>query len=178
MALVAEIAAGSTDALARLYDRHAGIVFGMARRILSRLEDAEEVVQDVFAQVWREAARYERSRATVAGWVVMLSRARSIDRLRARHARPDLNAPVGDDAAPPIASSGLTPEELTISAEDVRSVRGALAELPDAQRSLLELAYYEGLTHTEIADRTGVPLGTVKTRIRTAMSALRGVLKP
>src|SRR5262249_1950175 len=107
-----------------------------------------------------------------------LARARSIDRLRARNARPDLNVPVADDAAPAIASSGPTPEELTISAEDVRSVRGALAELPDTQRSLLELAYYEGLTHTEIAGRTGVPLGTVKTRIRTAMSALRGVLKP
>ena len=87
--LVRDVAAGSTEALARLYDRHAGTVFGLARRILNRLEDAEEVVQDVFAQVWREAGRYERGRATVAGWVVMLARTRAIDRLRSRNARPD-----------------------------------------------------------------------------------------
>jgi RNA polymerase sigma-70 factor (ECF subfamily) len=175
--LVRDVAAGSTEALARLYDRHAGTVFGLARRILNRLEDAEEVVQDVFTQVWREAGRYERGRATVAGWVVMLTRARSIDRLRSRNARPD-QRDTESTVLPDVPAAGWSPEEVTISAEDVRGVRGALAGLPEMQRTLVELAYYEGLTHSEIAATTGIPLGTVKTRIRTAMNTLRGALKP
>jgi RNA polymerase sigma-70 factor (ECF subfamily) len=175
--LVRDVAAGSTEALARLYDRHAPTVFGLARRILSRLEDAEEVVQDVFTQVWREAGRYERSRATVAGWMVMLARTRAIDRLRSRNARPDQRAPESPEMSE-VVSPSWTPEEVSISAEDVRDVRDALATLPENQRTLVELAYFEGLTHMEIAARTGVPLGTVKTRIRTAMTALRGVLRP
>ena len=175
--LLKEVAAGSTEALARLYDRHAATVFGLARRILNRLEDAEEVVQDVFTQVWREAGRYERGRATVAGWVVMLTRARSIDRLRSRNARPD-QRDTESTVLPDVPAAGWSPEEVTISAEDVRGVRGALAGLPEVQRTLVELAYYEGLTHSEIAAKTGIPLGTVKTRIRTAMNTLRGALKP
>jgi RNA polymerase sigma-70 factor (ECF subfamily) len=174
---VRAVAAGSADALSRLYDRHAGMVFGLARRILNHLEDAEEVVQDVFAQVWRDAARYERGRATVAGWVVMLARTRAIDRLRARRARPDQRAPVEPDAAPGLASRDVSPEEVSISSEDAREVRRALTTLPDSQRILVELAYYEGLSHSEIADRTATPLGTVKTRLRAAMATLREALK-
>ena len=173
--LVAAVARGSSEALARLYDRHASTVFALARRVVSLAEDAEEVVQDVFSQVWRDASRYEAGRATVAGWLVMLTRTRAIDRLRSRKARPDLGG-VEPGAAPPLASADRNPEQVTLTAEDIRSVRGALNVLPDAQRSLLELAYYEGMTHVEIAERTGVPLGTVKTRIRTAMTTLKGVL--
>ena len=171
--LVQGVADGSADALADLYDRHASIVFGLAKRIVSRPEDAEEVVQDVFAQVWREAARYSGTRATVAGWIVMLTRARAIDRLRSRRARPDLDR--GEDPSPAMALSAATPdpEVETLSAEQARVVAGAVATLPDTQRSLLDLAYFEGLSHTEIAERTGVPLGTVKTRIRSAMETLR-----
>jgi len=99
--LVAAVASGSSEALARLYDRHAGTVFALARRVLSLVEDAEEVVQDVFSQVWRDASRYEAGRATVAGWIVMLTRARAIDRLRSRKARPDLRG-VNPDSAPPL----------------------------------------------------------------------------
>jgi RNA polymerase sigma-70 factor (ECF subfamily) len=174
--LVEAVAGGSTDALAQLYDRYAATVFGLARRILNRLEDAEEVVQDVFTQVWRDAARYERGRATVAGWMVMLTRTRSIDRLRARQARPDQRASIAPEAAPALAADGRSPEQVTISSEDAREIRGALTSLPEAQRTLVELAYYEGLTHSEIADRTGTPLGTVKTRLRTAMITLRSML--
>jgi RNA polymerase sigma-70 factor (ECF subfamily) len=175
--LVRSVADGSADALSRLYDRYAGTVFGIARRILMRLEDAEEVVQDVFAQVWREASRYEQPRATVAGWMVMLTRARAIDRLRARTARPDQHAPVAPDSVRPIISEERSPEQLTMAADDVRGVREALALLPDPQRALVDLAYYGGLSHSEIAERTGIPLGTVKTRLRNAMLTLRGVLK-
>ena len=174
--LVRAIASGSSEALGRLYDRHAGIVYGLARRILARLEDAEEVVQDVFAQVWRDAARYERSRASVSGWIVMLTRTRAIDRLRARRARPDVDAAVDPDAAPPMVSVFRDPEEVTIAADDVRQVRTALESLPESQRTLVDLAYYQGLTHTEIAEQTGVPLGTVKTRLRAAMVTLRSAL--
>lgn len=175
-ALVRAIASGSSDALGALYDRHAALVFGLARRITGRQEDAEEVVQDVFAQVWRQAARYQDGRATVAGWVVMLARTRAIDRLRARMARPDLAAPVAPDDAPALVAREPDPEVVTMSAQDGHRVRRVLAALPDAQRSLVELAYYGGLTHTEIAGQTGIPLGTVKTRLRTALIALREAL--
>lgn len=174
--LVRQVASGSADALGRLYDLHAAVVFGLARRILGREEDAEEVVQDVFSQVWRQAARYQTERASVAGWLVMLARTRAIDRLRARTSRPDVVRGVSPDQAPPLAAVSPDPETVVASADDARAVRQALVALPDAQRSLVELAYYDGLTHTEIAERTGVPLGTVKTRLRTAMFALRDAL--
>ena len=171
--LVHEIAAGSAEALGRLYDRHAAAAFGLARRIVVQTEAAEEVVQDVFAQIWRDAARYERDRASVAGWIVMVTRTRAIDHTRARRARPDQSHGEGDRMLPSIAASSRDPEESAVSAEEASIVRRALYDLPDAQRELLELAYYEGLTHTEIADRTGLPLGTVKTRLRTAVQTLR-----
>lgn len=171
------VAAGSADDLALLYDRHAGTVYALARRILARAEDAEEVVQDVFAQVWRDAARYDHERASVAGWIVMLARTRAIDRLRSRRARPDHDHPAQTAATPHLPSGGRNPEQVAISADAVQHIRMALADLPEAQRSIVELAYYAGLTHVEIAKKTGVPLGTVKTRLRTAMAALRLALK-
>ena len=174
--LVEAVARGSGDALGKLYDRYAPIAYGLARRILPQPDQAEEVVQDVFAQVWRDARRYERGRATVAGWIVMLTRTRAIDRLRARKARPDQTSGVEPGLVAPLASPDRSPEAMTISTEDVEHVRAALGQLPDNQRTLVELAYYEGMTHSEIAERTGVPLGTVKTRLRTAMATLRGAL--
>jgi RNA polymerase sigma-70 factor (ECF subfamily) len=178
--LVGEVAAGSSDALGRLYDRHAPAVFALARRILTRPEDAEEVVQDVFSQVWRDAARYRAERASVAGWVVMLTRTRAIDRLRSRRARPDQDRGVDIAPIPHLVppSSAPDPEQVALSSEDARQVRQALTGLPDQQRALVELACYEGLTHSEIAARTGTPLGTVKTRLRAAMATLREALSP
>jgi RNA polymerase sigma-70 factor (ECF subfamily) len=175
--LVLAVADGSAEALGRLYDRYVATVFGLARRIVSRLEDAEEVVQDVFTQVWREAGRYRDERASVAGWIVMLTRTRAIDRLRARRARPDGDQ--GAEASPgqPLPSADRDPEAVAISRQQADAIRRTLETLPDNQRALIEMAYYRGLTHTEIAAETGVPLGTVKTRIRTAMETLRGVLQ-
>jgi RNA polymerase sigma-70 factor (ECF subfamily) len=175
-AAIRAVAGGSGDAVAELYDRYGGTVYGLALRVLGQPDLAEEVVQDVFAQVWREAGRYDANRSTVAGWIVMLTRTRSIDRLRARKARPDLARGVDPIAAAPLPSPESTPEASTLIAEDTRLVRGALARLPDHFRSLIELAYYEGLSHTEIAARTGIPVGTVKTRLRSAMGTLRSVL--
>jgi len=174
--LIRSIGAGSADALAGLYDRYASLVFGLAKRITGQAEDAEEVVQDVFAQVWKQATRYEGSRATVAGWIVMLARTRAIDRLRSRRARPDQAAALDPEGLPPMSTSDPDPEQVALTAEDVRGVQGALQGLPDNQRSLVDLAYFEGLTHAEIAERTGIPLGTVKTRLRTAMMTMRATL--
>jgi RNA polymerase sigma-70 factor (ECF subfamily) len=176
--LVLAVADGSSEALGRLYDRHAATVYALARRIVSRLEDAEEVVQDVFAQVWRQAHQYRTERASVAGWIVMLARTRAIDRLRARQARPDEDRGIDASAVAPVAAAGPSPEQSALSADVASRVRQALACLPGKERSLLELAYYGGLTHTEIAGKTGIPLGTVKTRIRSGMDALRGALEP
>ena len=175
--LVSEVAAGSADALGRLYDRHAPTAFGLARRIVTQPEVAEEVVQDVFAQIWRDAARYAQDRASVAGWIVMLTRTRAIDHLRARRARPDLGQGVPPESMPALSSGARDPEQTAVTTEEATLVRAALETLPEAQRSLVDLAYYEGLTHSEIAERTGVPLGTVKTRLRTAMLSLRASLR-
>ncbi len=173
--IVRDVAAGSGDALGYLYDRHAGMVYGLACRVVQTVEDAEEVVQDVFAQVWRDAARYEQRRASVAGWLVMLTRARAIDRLRARRARPDIDQAAAT-ATPLLASGEPDPETLVVTAARAHAVRTALTTLPEQERRLVELAYFEGLTHTELAEHTGTPLGTVKTRLRTAMFTLRGAL--
>lgn len=173
--LVRSIAGGSAEAVADLYDRHAPLIFGLARRMVGRPEDAEEIVQDVFAQVWRQAARYQEGRATVVGWLVMLTRTRAIDRIRSRNARPD-RVGASIDVVPALASAAPDPEASALSASDVGVVKRALAVLPEGQRSLVELAYYEGLSHSEIAERTGVALGTIKTRLRTAMFALRDAL--
>jgi RNA polymerase sigma-70 factor (ECF subfamily) len=175
--LLQAMAAGSADALGALYDRHAAIVFSIARRMLGRVEDAEEVVQDVFAQVWRQAAKYDSARASVAGWIVMLARTRAIDRLRAREARPDTGSSTPAETLP-LPSPAPSPDAIVLASDDVRRVREAMAQLPEPQRGLLDLACYEGLSHTQIAARTGVPLGTVKARLRQAMIALREALTP
>ena len=175
--LLAGIASGSTDALGALYDAHARVVFGLAKRILGKPEDAEEIVQDVFAQVWRDAKKYEASRATVAGWLVMLTRTRAIDKLRARKARPDLDQP--NDPVPILSASlakSLTPEALAVSGAEAARIGAALETLPGEQRRFIDLAYFEGLSQSEIAEHTGTPLGTVKTRMRTALQTLRAAL--
>jgi RNA polymerase sigma-70 factor (ECF subfamily) len=174
--LVRAIGLGETRALSDLYDRYARAVFGLARRILGQTDAAEEVVQDVFTQVWREAPRYDPERGAVGAWIMTLARARAIDRLRARQARPDQSRAVEDAAIRPMAAAGDSPEDVIVSSDEARRVRQALDALPEQSRALIDLAYYEGLTHSEIARRTGMPLGTVKTRLRTAMHTLREVL--
>ena len=175
--LVDAVARGSGDAVADLYDRYGATVYGLALRVMGQPDLAEEVAQDVFAQVWRDAGRYDAA---------PIDRGR-LDRHADAHAR-HRSAARAPGAARSVAaastrrtprrcaSSDRTPEASTIVAEDTRLVRGALARLPDQFRSLIELAYYEGLTHSEIAERTGIPLGTVKTRLRNAMGTLRSAL--
>jgi RNA polymerase sigma-70 factor (ECF subfamily) len=170
-AALARMAQGDHDGLAELYDRHARGIYSLALRILQDRAEAEDVVQDVFAQVWTQAARYDTSRGAVAAWMLMMARSRAIDRLRSRRARPDNTADTGATLNMPDA--GVPQDLQLLSAEEVARLRRALAELPLLQRVALELAYYEGLTHAEIAERLEEPLGTVKTRIRQAVIRLR-----
>jgi RNA polymerase sigma-70 factor, ECF subfamily len=165
------IARGDHAAFAELYDRHARLVYSLALRILQERADAEDMVQEVFAQVWAQAARYDPSRGAVAAWILMLTRSRAIDRLRTRRSRPEAAA-AADDAESVVDLTAAQDMEL-LSAEQVTRLQRALAELPEAQRNALELAYYQGLTHAEVAARLGEPLGTVKTRIRQAVIKLR-----
>jgi len=152
--VVMRVAAGDRDAVAELYDRHASRVLGLAYRIVQNSSDAEDVVQEVFSQAW----------------LLMMARTRAIDRVRSRQARP---ASVGDDHLDAVPSDSPTVPDQLIATEQAVQVREAMLELPADQRTALELAYFEGLTHTEIAERLRTPLGTVKTRIRSALSALR-----
>lgn len=163
------------DAAAELYDRHAGKVLGLARRILRNDSDAEDVVQEVFSQAWRTATRYTAGRGTVAGWLLMIARTRAIDRLRARRARPDATADALVDLVP---SDAVPLTDQLVADEQAARVREALTSLPPDQRTALELAYFEGLTQSEIAERLTTPLGTVKTRMRTALAVLRRSLRP
>jgi RNA polymerase sigma-70 factor, ECF subfamily len=173
---LARAAAGDGAALAALYDRHACTVYSIALRIVGDEADAEEVVQDVFAQVWRQASRYEKTRGTVDAWLVTMARTRAIDRLRARRARPDSGATRADDASIECAALMVDPGDALTAARDAKRIRDALHELPLLQRLAIELAYFEGLTQSQIADRLEEPLGTVKTRIRLGLLKLRDAL--
>ena len=169
------LAAGDSDAAGRLYDRHARAMHSLVLRIVADEGDAEDVVQEVFAQAWRQAARYDPLRGAVGAWLLMMARTRAIDRVRARRARPGQQTiedagVLGLASADPDAASGL------IEAEQTRQVLRALDELPLLQRLAIELAYYEGLTQREIAARLEEPLGTVKTRIRLGLLKLRDAL--
>ncbi len=170
------LAAGDGDAAARLYDRHARAVYSLALRIVNDEGDAEDVVQEVFAQAWRQAARYDASRGVVAAWLLMMTRSRAIDKLRSARARPDSRAvddPRVIDEMPAVLRDA--PSRI-IDAENARLAQRALAELPLLQRLVIELAYYEGLTQREIADRLEQPLGTVKSRLRLGLLKLRDAL--
>ena len=160
------------DAAAELYDRYGAQVYSLARRIVRNDSDAEDVVQEVFSQAWRSAGRYDQQRGSVIGWLLMMTRTRAIDRIRARQARPDTTGAVAPDLLPAKAA----PDALVME-EQASTVREALLSLPVAQRTALELAYYEGLTQAEIAARLAEPLGTVKTRMRTALATLRERLR-
>jgi RNA polymerase sigma-70 factor, ECF subfamily len=173
---VVRAAAGDGGALAALYDRHARAVYSIALRIVGDERDAEDVVQDVFTQVWRQANRYDRTRGTVVGWLLTIARTRALDRLRAQLARPDTAAVSPEDTGSEPATPVLDPVEAITAASDAKRVKQALGELPLLQRLAIELAYFEGLTQSQIADRLEEPLGTVKTRIRQGLLKLRDLL--
>ncbi len=168
------LAAGDTSVVGTLYDRYARAVFSLAVRVLGDRADAEEIVQDVFAQVWSQAARFDAARGTFAAWLLMMTRSRAIDRLRTR--RPGGVALAADPVREP-ADPIPTQEQSVITGEDVDRLRGAMQDLTASQRTPIELAYYEGLSQSEIAERLQEPLGTVKTRIRSGLLKLRAALQ-
>lgn len=169
--LVAAMASGRQDALRAINQRYGNAIAVVAERILSNKADAEEVAADVLWQAWRDASRFDRSRGSVGTWLMMLARSRAIDRLRARKSRERAN----DDME--VAEQADDPSQSMDSAERKRRVVKILSELRDGEREVLELAYFSDLSQSEISERTGLPLGTVKTRMRTALIKLRDALR-
>lgn len=180
--LVGRAARGDERALGDLYDRHAATVQLVAMRIVRERADAEEIVVETFAQAWREAARFDGDRGSVAAWLTMIGRSRALDLVRSRGRRARLadTAAVQMPSDAPAAMGGAmpAPDESAEHAERAERVRAALAELSSPQRVAVELAFFEGLSHSEIAERLDEPLGTVKTRVRLAMGKLRDALRP
>ncbi|MEP6800750.1 MAG: sigma-70 family RNA polymerase sigma factor [Acidobacteriota bacterium] len=175
-ALMTRIEAREADALSELYDRHSGRLMGLCQRILGDTGEAEEVLQEVFLWVWRSSATFDGSRGSVLAWLLVGTRSRAIDRVRTR--RPAVRAGLRSVETVPDTPSGEDVEADSVSREWEGLCRSAIAELPENQRRALELAYFDGLTHQEISERTGTPLGTVKTRVRLGLMKLRDLIRP
>jgi RNA polymerase sigma-70 factor (ECF subfamily) len=168
-ALVSAIRAGDQNAMAALYDRYSPVVYSVALRVLGDTGAAEDVQQDVFMQLWRNPGAFDASRGNLGAWLAVITRNRAIDTLRKRRPQDDL-----EDVVLSVVPDLAADADRSRIATKIRELLGAM---PPAQRSALEMAYYEGLTHTEIASKTGEPLGTIKTRIRAGLIALRKALE-
>jgi RNA polymerase sigma-70 factor (ECF subfamily) len=170
---LAGIALGKSECLTLLYDESAGALLGLALRMMKNKADAEEILLDVFEQVWRKAESFDPARGSVWRWLTMMLRSRAVDRLRTATARYDRDRilPLAEEQDP--ISHEPLPDSATILSQERTFIRTAILLLPGEQRQALELAYFSGLTHVEIASELGVPLGTIKTRIRSAVDKLR-----
>jgi RNA polymerase sigma-70 factor (ECF subfamily) len=169
LSLISAVRSGDERAMAVLYDRYSGIVYSVALRVLGDTAAAEDVLQEVFMQLWRNPGVFDSSRGNLGAWLAVISRNRAIDSLRKRHPETDV-----EDVIVSVEPDMSGDAERSRAMEKVRSALGAM---PAAQRSALEMAYFEGLSHSEIATKTGEPLGTVKTRIRAGLLALRKVFQ-
>ena len=181
--LLRRIAARDEAALADLYDRHSRLAYGVVMRILRSSSDAEDVLQETFVRVWARADTYDGRLGSPAAWLTRIARNRAIDRLRAKRVRGDISVEAGaghdgDAARIPEPETHQTPEVVGQASATAHAIRGAMAALPAVQRELIEAAFFDGCTHHEISTRFGLPLGTVKTRIRTGLTAMRGRLEP
>lgn len=174
--LVSEITDQNRDALAALYQRYGRRVFGMAARLLNDASSSEEVTQDVFLRVWNRASSYAPDKGKFTTWLFRIAHNRAVDELRKRKRDKSRHA---DDIADhyDLESSDISPPEAAVAKSEYASVRKALSTLPDPQRQVVELSYFKGLTQSEIADQTGQPLGTVKTRMRLALRKLHTALE-
>jgi RNA polymerase sigma-70 factor, ECF subfamily len=175
-ALIVRVAQGDQMALATFYDETSSLVYSLALRILRDQFAAEDVTIDVYTQVYRQASSYDPSRGTPSAWLLTLTRSRAIDHRRAESHRREREEPM--EGATIVSSRATDPEAYSATTELRRIVQLALATLTPEQREVIEIAYYSGLSHSEIAARLGQPLGTVKTRIRTGMMLLREHLRP
>ncbi|HEX8186313.1 MAG TPA: sigma-70 family RNA polymerase sigma factor [Blastocatellia bacterium] len=176
VSLIKKVADGDQSAVATLYDSTSRLVFGLILRIVADRATAEEVLLDVYTQVWRQASSYDRARGAPLAWIMTIARSRAIDRLRS--GKHDQQGKESLDTIGEVSSDTVNPEEATVNSERQRMVRSALDSLSPEQREVIELAYFSGLSHSEIALRLGHPLGTVKTRTRLGMMKLRDLLKP
>ncbi len=174
--LLARIAAGDQSALAELYDASSAKVFGLAMKILGDHAAAEETTLDVYTQVWRRVSTYDADRGTPGSWLMTLAKNRAIDRFRSSYLERGRQVPL--DQAAELPGRDETPEQYSAGLERQRLVQDALASLSAEQRQAIGLAYYWGLSQSEIADQLKLPLGTVKTRMRLGMIKLRQVLAP
>jgi RNA polymerase sigma-70 factor (ECF subfamily) len=164
-ALMSAMRSGDESAMGALYDRYSGLVYSVALRVLGDTGAAEDILQDIFIQVWRNPAQFDSRRGNIGPWLAVIARNRAIDVLRKRH-------PEDDIADTPIS---ITPDMAGDASRNqvMEKVRSALTTMPAAQRTALEMAYFEGLSHSEIAEKSGEPLGTIKTRIRSGLLTLR-----
>jgi RNA polymerase sigma-70 factor, ECF subfamily len=170
------IATGDQNALARFYDLTNRAVFGLILRILSDRSSAEEVLLDVYSQVWRQAGFYRAERGTPLAWLMTIARTRALDRLRS--GKQERLRKESLETVPDARSSEHNPEEAAVLTEHQRMVRKALASLSPEQRAVIELAYFSGMSQSEISLHLGQPLGTVKTRVRLGMTKLKESLAP
>ncbi|HEX3151439.1 MAG TPA: sigma-70 family RNA polymerase sigma factor [Gemmataceae bacterium] len=168
--LLRAVAAGDREAFAAFYDRHAATVFGLLKKMLHEASDAEDVLQEIFLQVWRQAGRFDAERSSPLGWLVMMSRSRALDRLRRQPVPTTSELP-----EQPVLPEAEAAVEL---AECQCAITGALAQLPADQQLAIQMAYFGGLTYEQVAERLAIPVGTAKTRIRLGMMKLRKLLEP
>jgi RNA polymerase sigma-70 factor (ECF subfamily) len=171
--LIQQVAKQDRDAFGQLYDRFSTLVFTLAMRMLKARSDAEDLLQEVFVQVWRQAENYSAERGSPEAWIINIARSRAIDKIRSIR-RMQKSFVLTDD--PARAESPENVESSAVESETRLTMNSALANLPDTQRKVLELAYFDGLTQNEIADRLAEPLGTVKTRMRSGIQKLREIL--
>jgi RNA polymerase sigma-70 factor, ECF subfamily len=169
--LVGQVARKNAGALAELYDHTSSLVYGLALRMVRERFAAEDITQDVYMQVWRSADGFDPGRGNVLSWVVTITRSRTLDRLRSSKAC--LNREDNREVMDAFHDRSPDPEHASSESERARCVRRFLSQLPTDQRNVIELAFFSGLTHGEIANRTGLPLGTIKARIRSGLIRLR-----
>lgn len=176
--LLERVARGDSQSFEDLYDRYSPMLYAVLLRILGKPEDAQEVLQETFVKVWTNATLFDKARGSEAAWLISIARSRGIDRLRSRRVRFDRETEAGREMTSngPV-SPGPSGLDSAVQSETRDAVRSALSDLPQPQRVALELAYFEGLSQSEIAARLGEPLGTVKTRMQLGMKKLRDRLQ-
>ena len=158
-----------------LYDRYGGVAYGLAYRITTNAATAEDVVQDAFVSLWKQAPRFDPERGQVRSWLLTIVHHRAVDAVRRRAGKPERALPEGPEE---LEATIGRPEELAEMVLDAEAVREAVRQIPGDQRRVIEMAYFMGMTHVEIAEETGAPLGTVKSRLRIGLEKMREYLRP